>query len=122
MLLLLALLLPSCSTPSHRLHQGMTKDQVSAKLGQPIRVVQKPGGLESWIYTAVETRRSAGVTQNYDLPGESVYERDLRLDTSGGVASTVDVATIESYEEQPIHFDASGRVLTTPTHSFLARK
>ena len=99
----------------------MTKDQVSAKLGQPIRVVQKPGGLESWIYTAVETRRSAGVTQNYDLPGESVYERDLRLDTSGGVASTVDVATIESYEEQPIHFDASGRVLTTPTHSFLAR-
>lgn len=119
--LALCSLLGAC-TSGHRIQQGMTKDAVVAKLGQPIKMSKTARGGEILYYTAVIKNRQGAVSQNYERPGESVFERDLRIDTTGGVASAYEFSTTESYEEQPLHFDANGRLMSSPAHRFLPRE
>lgn len=114
----LLLLLPSCSGPS--LREGMTQAEVQETLGPPLRVQRHAGGRESWYYQAIHRRRNASFVNNASLPGESVYERDLRLDTAGHVGG-YEISTAESQEETPLSFGADGRLLATPTVRFLPR-
>jgi outer membrane protein assembly factor BamE (lipoprotein component of BamABCDE complex) len=113
-------ILPS-PTSGYKIREGMTQEAVASKLGQPIHRRKPPDGGETWTYTAIKKERHRALTQNYERPGESVYERDLRIDTTGGVASTFEFSTTESYEEQPIHFDPNGRLVSSPPHRFLPR-
>jgi len=120
LLLLVLVFLPSCAG-SYRMREGMTKEEVSAKLGQPIRIDQERGGRETWYYTTVVKSRTRGVTSNYERPGESLYERDLRIDAQGPLGG-VEFTTIEEYEEKALRFDARGRLTSSPPWSFLSRE
>ena len=110
-------LLPSCSGLK-TVHAGMTKQEVSSQLGAPTRVDRKPDGKETWYYTGVRKSRSTSWSNNYNRPGESVYERDLRIDLEDGVTAGMEISDVETYEEQALHFDSDGRLLNTPAYSF----
>ena len=110
--LLCGALLASCST-STSLPAGMTKQEVATQVGKPLRVEKHKDGGESWIYNSVQKKRVVSTHHNAALPEETVYERDLRLD-SQGVSGGVEFSTVESYEERPLRFDSAGRLLGSP--------
>ncbi|NIP93462.1 MAG: outer membrane protein assembly factor BamE, partial [Akkermansiaceae bacterium] len=67
---LLALCLAACSTPAYQLQQGMTKRQVTTRLGPPLRIERAPTGRETWFYNAVDEKRVSGINRSDPQPGE----------------------------------------------------
>ena len=113
----LPLFLASCSSgPS--LHEGMTTSEVSALLGPPKKVERATDGRETWYYDTISKRRVTTPYNNLGGPEESVFDRDLRLDTTGYVGG-LEIHTLESAVEKPIRFGPDGRLLESPPWDFI---
>jgi outer membrane protein assembly factor BamE (lipoprotein component of BamABCDE complex) len=96
----------------------MTQAEVAQQLGSPLRTQRLSGGRETWFYESIHKTRTRHTADNSSRPGESVYERDLRIDTEGMVKS-VEYVTTEIRETTPVTFDRDGRLLAPPARRFV---
>jgi outer membrane protein assembly factor BamE (lipoprotein component of BamABCDE complex) len=103
--LLLAIGLTACSTPSARLintpiRAGMTRAELVAEYGPPLRTEPNPNGGEDWFYTfGVKKRESWPVSEAVVSETERSY------------SFTQASATTTTMTELPVHLSPEGRVI-----------
>jgi len=97
---LIALLAAGCDTDepdAPRLFPGMSREKLKTRFGEPIRIVQLPGGGEDWFYTF-----------STPFQVETSSETDLQ---SRSVSAGVSISDNPGTEQRPVHLSPDGIVV-----------
>ena len=104
--------LAGCATDSDRpaLRTGMTRDDLRAWFGAPVRIEAAPGGEEVWYY------RFAYWTPP-EVGGTTYQDRLNEVDTV-----SVSISTSRGTQERPIHLSSDGRVVDPVPEGKIVKK